>query len=74
MIIAALLDILGAQMGLWHYRYEVVPLLPSYFPWDFTLMPITLMLFIQIKPNRNPWMKAIIFALISSFIAEPFFD
>jgi hypothetical protein len=69
--ISSLFDILGSQLGFWHYRYEVLPLIPSYFPWDFTLMPVTILFLLQIKPKTNPWIKAIIFASITSFIAEP---
>lgn len=72
-IIAVALDIIGDQYGLWHYRFNVVPILPTYFPWDFTLMPVTVMFLLQIKPKANPFLKAILFALISSFLGEPFF-
>lgn len=73
MTISVILDILGDQLGFWHYRFNVIPVLPTYFPWDLTLMPLTIMFLLQIKPNTNPYLKAIIFALISSYLAEPFF-
>ncbi|UJF35698.1 CBO0543 family protein [Paenibacillus hexagrammi] len=72
MIIALMLDILGDQMGFWHYRYNVIPVLPTYFPWDMTLMPVTVMVLIQVKPKVHPFIKAIFFALVSSYVAEPF--
>jgi hypothetical protein len=74
MTISVLLDIVGDQIGLWHYRYHVIPVLPTYFPWDITLMPLTILVLIQVKPNINPWYKAIFFALLTSYAAEPFFD
>jgi hypothetical protein len=74
MTIAVVSDILGDQLGLWHYRYHVIPVLPTYFPWDVTLMPLTIITLIQIKPNVNPWIKAILFSLLASYVAEPFFD
>jgi hypothetical protein len=49
MSIAVVLDILGDQLGLWHYRYHVIPVLPTYFPWDITLMPLTILVFLQIS-------------------------
>lgn len=41
MVISLVLDILGDQLGFWHYRFNVIPVLPTYFPWDLTLMPLT---------------------------------
>lgn len=74
MSISVMLDIIGDQIGLWHYRYHVIPVLPTYFPWDVTLMPLSIMVLLQIRPRTNPWYKAIFFALLSSYIAEPFFE
>lgn len=74
MSISVLLDIVGDQIGLWHYRYHVIPVLPTYFPWDITLMPLTVITLLQVKPRVNPWFKAIFFALLSSYGAEPFFE
>jgi hypothetical protein len=72
-IISLALDILGDQFNFWHYRYNVLPVVPTYFPWDITLMPVTVMFFLQIKPNANPWIKAFLFGLLSAYLAEPFF-
>lgn len=72
-MISVTLDTLGDQYGLWHYRYNTIAAVPTYFPWDFTLMPITISTFLLIKPQANPWLKAVFFALISSFIGEPAF-
>lgn len=72
-IIASWLDFLGVALGLWYYMYDITYLIPNYFPWDFTLLPVITMFFIQIKPNVNPIIKAVIFSAIFSFIAEPFF-
>jgi hypothetical protein len=74
MAIAVVSDILGDQFGLWHYRYHVIPVIPTYFPWDITLIPVTMITLIQIKPNMNPWFKAVFFSLLASYLAEPFFD
>lgn len=74
MVISLVLDVLGDQLGFWHYRFNLIPILPTYAPWDITLMPVTIMWLIQIKPKFSPLIKAIIFALCTSYIAEPFFD
>lgn len=73
-VISLALDIVGDQYSLWHYRYNVLPIVPTYFPWDITLMPVTVMFFLQVKPNMNVFIKAVIFGLFSSYIAEPFFQ
>jgi hypothetical protein len=73
MVISLCLDVLGDQLGLWSYRYNVIPVLPTYLPWDITLMPVTVIIILQIKPEANPYMKAFVFAIISSYLAEPFF-
>lgn len=73
-IIALALDILGDQFSLWHYRFNVLPIVPTYIPWDITLMPVSVMFFLQIKPNTNVWIKAILFSLFSAYLAEPFFQ
>jgi hypothetical protein len=73
MTVSLTFDILGDQLGLWHYRFQVIPVLPTYIPWDITLMPVGIMTLIQAKPKINPWFKAILFALATSYLAEPFF-
>lgn len=72
-VIALILDVLGDQLGFWYYRYNLIPVLPTYFPWDCTLMPVSVMLLIQFKPKANPLIKAIIFGLLTSYVGEPLF-
>ncbi|AEI43746.1 CBO0543 family protein [Paenibacillus mucilaginosus] len=72
MCLSLMLDIVGDQFGYWHYRYNVLPLVPTYFPWDLTLMPVTVMLLLQYKPGANPLLKALFFSLLTSYAAEPF--
>jgi hypothetical protein len=73
MVISLCLDVIGDQLGLWHYRFVVIPFLPTYIPFDITLMPLSVMLLIQIKPKLNPLFKAVVFALLSCYVGEPFF-
>jgi hypothetical protein len=74
MVISLVLDVLGDQFAFWHYRFNVIPILPTFLPWDLTLMPITVMSLMQVKPDANPYLKALVFALITSYAAEPFFE
>jgi len=73
-VITVIFDVFGDQYGMWHYRYNLLPIVPTYFPWDFTLMPVSIITLLQIKPKTNPFIKAVIFALSTSYIAEPFFQ
>lgn len=68
------LDIIGGNFNLWHYDWKVFPFAPMYIPWDFTLFPIIVMVFLQIKPDVKPIYKSLIFAIYSSFLSEPLFQ
>ncbi|MBD1378915.1 CBO0543 family protein [Metabacillus arenae] len=72
--ISMFLDSIGAELGLWDYRYEPIPFLPSFLPWDLSLLPVIFLVLVQIKPNISPVLKAIFYSVISAFIGEPFFE
>jgi hypothetical protein len=65
------LDAMGVQLGFWSYRYEVIPIIPAYVPYNLALIPVVVMSLIQYKPNFSPLKKAIIFGLLTAFIGEP---
>lgn len=73
-LISSWLDFVGIAFGLWHYNYDVLPFLPSYLPWDFTLIPVIIMFIIQYKPDLSPYLKALFFAVVTAFIGEPIFN
>ena len=61
-------------MGLWGYNSLLFPLIPTFAPWDFSLFPVAVMLFIQFFPKKvNVFIKAAIYSALSSFGIEPFF-
>jgi len=70
-IISSWLDSLGVALGLWHYTWEVIPFIPANLPWNFSLLPVTVMFFLQYKPTISPFIKALAFAGFSAYIAEP---
>jgi hypothetical protein len=74
LVISAWLDFLGTMYGLWYYTGKIVPSMPAYGPWDFSVIPVIVMFFIQYKPKTAPFLKALIFAGVSSFIGEPLFQ
>lgn len=73
LIIAAWLDFAGVTLGLWRYNIEVLPVIPSFVPWDFSVIPVTTMLFLQVRPGVSPWFKAALFAALGAFVVEPLF-
>jgi hypothetical protein len=73
MLISSWLDYVGVTLGLWRYYNKLIPLMPDYIAWDFALMPVTIMFFLQIKPKISPIIKGLIFAGLTAFIAEPLF-
>ncbi|WEG13339.1 hypothetical protein PU629_02950 [Pullulanibacillus sp. KACC 23026] len=73
-LLCVLLDVTGDQYGIWRYRFNLVPIVPTYFPWDFTLMPVTIISLMQFQPKLSPIIKAIVFSLGTSFIGEPLFQ
>lgn len=46
-----LIDLFGVTAGLWVYKYRILPLSPSVFMQDWTIMPLTYMLVQQYSPN-----------------------
>ncbi|WP_138420879.1 CBO0543 family protein [Aquibacillus sediminis] len=73
MFISILLDITGARLGWWYYKYEVIPFSPSFKPWDISLLPVLTMFFLQVRPQINFFIKAVIYAFLIAFCAEPLF-
>nr|WP_304608245.1 CBO0543 family protein [Pontibacillus sp. HMF3514] len=73
-IISSFLDIVGVRLGLWYYNYEIIPLSPAFLPWDFTVIPVSVMALIEYKHHFSPVLKALIFAFLSSFIGETIFE
>ncbi|WP_100406942.1 CBO0543 family protein [Bacillus solitudinis] len=71
-ISASALDLIGDSLGLFHYHYEVLPFTSNYVPWSICILPIVVMVFLQIKPNLNPFLKAAIFSTLGSLITLPF--
>ena len=73
MIFAFIVDTVGVSFTLWFFEYKSFPVVHIFFPWDFTLIPISIMVLLQIKPNSYTFLKALFFAIFSAYIAEPTF-
>jgi hypothetical protein len=66
-------DIVGSVSGFWIYQFETIPLFPAHIPFNLSLMPVTVMFFLQMRPKVNLYWKAALFAIVTAFIAEPLF-
>lgn len=73
-IISSWLDFLGVVCGLWYYTGKIIPSIPSYIPWDFCLVPVTMTLLMQIRPEGSPLKKAVLYGVLAAFIGEPLFE
>ena len=73
-IISNVLDTIGTSYGLWHYDWKVFPFITVYFPWDFTLFPVSIIMMLQFMPKWNKYIKAVAFSFMCSFVFEPFFS
>lgn len=71
--ISCWLDFFGVTLGLWFYVHKVIPTMPSFVPYDFSVLPVTVLLLLQYKPHISPYIKAALFAFGCSFVGEPFF-
>ena len=71
MVFSSALDDIGLTMNLWHYPIMVFPLMPEFITFDISVLPVATMLFIQYFPRVSPYIKAVIYSVISSFIFEP---
>jgi hypothetical protein len=73
-IVALIIDIIALSLGKWAYPVKLVPFAPVLFlPYHFSLVPVSIMFMIQIKPSANPFVKAVIFAGVGAFIGMRIF-
>jgi hypothetical protein len=71
-LVTSTLDNIGISYGLWHYDWKPFPFICSYFPWNYSVFPVVVMLILQFKPEVGSLMKAVGFALVCALIFEPF--
>lgn len=71
-IAAVIMDHIGISYNAWQYNISILPIFLD-IPWDFTMVPVTALFLLQIKPNLSPIIKALIYSLFSGLVGEPFF-
>lgn len=68
LIMASYLNFFGTIFGAWVYTVHLVPTVPSYAVWDFSLYPVATMLFLQARPQASPIGKAFAFASTATLL------
>lgn len=71
MVVAAILDTQGVEHGKWSYPIKVIPSATISYTYRFSIMPVLVMLFLQFKPRINPFLKAVTFAVLCSYVGLP---
>lgn len=75
MLLSCVIESIAISLGKWSYPFTVIPFFPVLdIVFDWCLLPVAVMFFIQLKPNINPLIKAIVFGLVGAFILEPIFE
>lgn len=71
MLLASVMDLLGTSTGRWTYPIKIIPSTAIFLPFQFTIIPVSTMFLLQIKPNVNPFIKAVVFAGLGAYIGMP---
>jgi hypothetical protein len=72
-LISLFLDYIGVAMGLWYYSGKLTPSFPAWMPFNFCMLPVTIMFLIQTKPHIAAWKKGIFYGALTSYVGEPIF-
>lgn len=67
------LDTIGVLLGIWSYNIDVILIFPCLIIFDLSLLPVSIMVFLAYKPSVNPFIKAVLFSGMCSFIMQPLF-
>lgn len=72
-LISLCLDYIGVALGLWYYSGKMTPSFPAWLPFNFCMLPVTIMFLIQTKPHIAAWKKGIFFGALTAYVGEPLF-
>ncbi|WRP07252.1 CBO0543 family protein [Rossellomorea aquimaris] len=74
-LVAANLDGIGFDLGLWGYPGQLIPILSKAYVFDYALIPVTYMLLYKYFPKGKSFLYGnIVLSAGASFIAEPVFE
>ena len=71
MVLSEILDTMGVSFGKWAYPVKVIPVATINFSFRLSLLPVLLMFFLQIKPQFNSLIKAVLFGGFGAYIGLP---
>lgn len=71
MVLSEILDTVGVSFGKWAYPVKVIPVATINFSFRLSVLPVILMLFLQFKPQFNPYLKAVLFGTIGAYVGMP---
>lgn len=74
MVLSEILDTVGVSFGRWAYPVKVIPVATINFSFRLSVLPVLLMLFLQYKPQVNPFVKAILFGGLGAYVGIPFLN
>ena len=72
-ILSFIIDHAAVSHGIWSYPINLVPLTSLPIPFHISVVPVAVMFFIQIRPDTNLFIKAVLFAAVGAFAAIPLF-
>ena len=68
------IDIVAVTTGLWEYKVRLVPISPTPFPFDYTVIPILYMLVLQYTSSwRNYLIGSLLASAFFSFVISPIY-
>lgn len=73
-LISVFLDYIGVALGLWYYTGKLTPSFPAWLPFNFCMLPVSIMFLIQTKPHIAAWKKGLFFGALTAFVGEPIFS
>lgn len=73
MLISLCLDYIGVALGLWYYSGKETPSFPAWLPFNFCMLPVSIMFLIQTKPHISAWKKSLFFGALTAYVGEPIF-
>lgn len=75
MVMALVLDEIGASWNLWSYPKKLIPIIPPFAPADLSVIPVAFMIIYQWSKNfRIYFLLTIITSLLFSFVIEVSFQ
>jgi hypothetical protein len=73
MLISLILDYIGVALGLWYYSGKDTPSFPGWSPYNFCMLPVSIMFLIQTKPHIAAWKKGLFYGALTAYVGEPLF-